>query len=101
MAENKPHPGAAAALSFVFNGLGQIYNGQIRKGLFIVALSTLSLLMILGGGIFFIIWLRKEIPVTLEMLLSLAMFFLGVIIGGYLGVYSVYDAYNTAKKLNQ
>lgn len=101
MSENKPNPGAAAALSFVFNGLGQIYNGQIRKGLFIVTLSTLSLLMIIGGGIFFIIWLRREIPVSLEMLLSLVIFMVGVVIGGYLGVYSVYDAYNTAKRLNQ
>lgn len=101
MSENKPYPGTAAALSFVFNGLGQIYNGQIRKGLVIVSLSTLSLLMIIGGGIFFIIWLRREIPVSLEMLFSLAIFLVGVIVGGYLGVYSVYDAYNTAKKLNQ
>lgn len=69
------NPGIAAVLSFFWSGLGQIYNGQIFKGLlFIVVQAINSLLMaILIGYLFFpIVW----------------------IIG-------MYDAYRTAEKINR
>ena len=45
------NPGLAAVLSFFFMGLGQIYNGQIAKGiLFIVAYSVSLFLMVLLIG---------------------------------------------------
>jgi len=67
-------PGLAAVLSFLFIGLGQIYNGQIGKGLlFIVAGIILTFTVFIIIGIIFlpIFW-----------------------------VYNIYDAYNTAKKIN-
>ena len=67
-------PGLAAVLSFLIVGLGQIYNGQIAKGLLLLLSAIISgvLMLILVGFIFWIaIWL-----------------------------YAIYDAYNTARRIN-
>jgi len=72
--QNLKSPGLAAVLSFLIVGLGQIYNGQIAKGLLLLLGAIISgvLMLILIGFIFWIIiWL-----------------------------YAIYDAYNTAKKIN-
>ena len=71
---NMKSPGLAAVLSFLIVGLGQIYNGQIAKGLLLLLGAMISgvLMLILIGFLFWIvIWL-----------------------------YAVYDAYHTAKKIN-
>ncbi len=45
------NPGIAAVLSFFIAGLGQIYNGQITKGIaFIIAYFISALLMIIFIG---------------------------------------------------
>lgn len=68
------NPGLAAVLSFFYTGLGQIYNGQIAKGIaFLVIQSILlffwwTIVLGIGAGIF---W-----------------------------VYGIYDAYKTAEKIN-
>jgi TM2 domain-containing membrane protein YozV len=56
-----PNPRIAAILSFVFNGLGQIYNGEIKKGLTLIFLSGISLLILIIGAIF-IFYFIKETP---------------------------------------
>ncbi len=38
-------PGVAAVLSFLYAGLGQIYNGQFGKGIVFIILCTFSLLL--------------------------------------------------------
>src|SRR3954454_20935174 len=43
------NPGVAAALSFVLCGLGQIYNGQLFKGILLAVLFVGSLLLIAAG----------------------------------------------------
>ena len=45
------NPGLAAILSFFYMGLGQIYNGQIAKGILFILLYSVSiaLIMILVG----------------------------------------------------
>lgn len=101
MAENKPHPGMAAVLSFVFNGLGQIYNGQIKKGLFIISLSAVCMLLMIIGGVFTIIALAKGFLLSRQVMVNLGIFVLGVITATLLGIYSIFDAYNTAKKLSE
>ncbi|WP_434121270.1 hypothetical protein [Salinicoccus roseus] len=66
--------GVAAVLSALINGLGQIYNGQILKGIFIILLQVINgaLTIILIGYVFLpIVWL-----------------------------YSVIDAYRSAEKIN-
>lgn len=68
------NPGLAAVLSFFVVGLGQIYNGQVGKGiaLFIAAgVSGLLCTIIIGFILLPVVW-----------------------------IYGVYDAYKTADRLN-
>ena len=68
------NPGLAAVLSFFWMGLGQIYNGQIAKGIaFIVAYSVSFLLMFL---------------------------LIGFITTPILFIYGIWDAYKSADKIN-
>jgi TM2 domain-containing membrane protein YozV len=69
------NPGIAAILSFLFGGGGQIYNGQIGKGIAIILIQMVNL------GLMFVVIGFLTWPAT--------------------AIYSVYDAYNTAKKINQ
>jgi TM2 domain-containing membrane protein YozV len=68
------NPGIAAVLSFLFTGLGQVYNGQIGKGIAFVVL-----------GIVFLI--------TIIVLIGLILYPL-------FWIYNIYDANTTAKKIN-
>lgn len=61
-------------LSFLFTGLGQIYNGQIGKGLAFVVL-----------GIVFVITI---------------IFLIGLVLYPVFWIYNIYDAYTTAKNVN-
>lgn len=67
-------PGIAAVLSFLIQGLGQIYNGQIFKGLVLVVLQAinLALMNVLIGFVTY--------PIVL--------------------IYAVYDAYRVAERAN-
>ncbi len=70
MVERKS-PGIAAVLSFLVIGLGQIYNGQILKGLIMLTVAILCGITIVGLVVSFCIWL-----------------------------YGIFDAYGTAKRMN-
>ena len=66
------NPGAAAVLSALFPGLGQIYNGQTGKGLlFMIAEISSIAAMPIGLLPFFLIW-----------------------------IWGIIDAYQTAEKIN-
>lgn len=67
-------PGLAAVLSLIIPGLGQIYNGEIGKGLAMVIVSIIMWVLV---------WLL--IP------------FLVIIV---LWVYGIYDAYKKAERIN-
>ena len=70
----RKNEGMAAVLSFLFVGLGQIYNGEIGKGI---------IFLIIG------------------IILVFTMFILiGFILYPLFWIYNIYDAYNTAKKIN-
>jgi len=68
--------GLAAVLSFFIPGLGQIYNGEIAKGLVIMfillPLAAVSIIILIGFLLLPILY-----------------------------VYTIYDAYNTAEKINK
>lgn len=68
------NPGLAAVLSFFWMGLGQIYNGQIAKGVAFMVAYAVS-------------WL-------------LVMVLIGVITTPILFIYGMYDAYRSAIKVN-
>lgn len=74
---DRKNPGLAAIASFLIPGLGQIYNGQIGKGLLIIFVWSVAIVMVisaplLGFGLAFLIW-----------------------------VLSIYDSYNQAEKYNR
>ncbi|MBP2172471.1 hypothetical protein [Methanococcus voltae] len=65
----------AAVLSFFIPGVGQIYNGQIGKGIAIIAgmiISAVLMVVLVGFLTYFAIW-----------------------------IYAIYDAYTTADKINK
>lgn len=68
-------PGLAAVLSFFWTGVGQIYNGQIAKGLILIVVQMINsaLMFILIGFVTYpIVW-----------------------------IWGMYDAYRTAERLNR
>jgi len=93
-----PNPRIAAILSFVFNGLGQIYNGEIKKGLILIFLSGISLLILIIGTIF-IFYFIKELPPISFLIWGVILFFFGLTGMIIIGIYSISDAYNKAKKI--
>ncbi len=73
MIEHKSE-GLAAVLSFFIPGLGQIYNGQIGKGIAVIVISFVlifSMVILVGFILYPLFW-----------------------------IWSIYDAYTTAKRIN-
>ena len=67
------NPGLAAILSFLICGLGQIYLGLVKKGLILLIAAIISgflTIILIGWVTFFIVW-----------------------------IYSIYDAYKSAQKI--
>lgn len=67
--------GLAAVLSFFFAGLGQIYNGQIGKGILLIVLQGINaflMTVVIGFITYPILW-----------------------------IYGMVDAYKTANKINE
>ncbi len=79
MSEQPPifykNPSVALVLSFFWTGLGQIYNGQILKGVIFIVIYALS-------------W-------------SLMLIAVGFITTPILWIWGMVDASNSAKKINQ
>ena len=68
------NPALAAILSFFVCGLGQIYNGELGKGL----------------GLLIGFWIC----------IALSLLILPILIAVVLWIYGIYDAYNTAQEMN-
>lgn len=69
------NPGIAAVLSFFWTGVGQIYNGQIVKGLILIGVQ------ILNGLLMFLL--------------------IGFITYPLVWIWGMYDAYKTAERINR
>ena len=67
-------PELAAILSFLVVGLGQLHNGEIEKGIIFIICYVVSI--------------------------ALCIFGIGLFLLPILWIYSIYDAYNSAKKIN-
>lgn len=98
MEEKITNPGTAAVLSFIFSGLGQIYNGQIKKGLLIIFFSTMSMLIFIVGAVLIAMWLLGKFVSIFHIIFGLSFSCLGIILICILGIWSIFDAYNLAKK---
>ena len=94
----KSHPGIAAVLSFIFNGIGQIYNGQILKGLLIIFFSTIGMILILVGAAFLGYWILAKAAYINFLIIGALLFGIGLIFICILGIYSIIDAYQVAKE---
>lgn len=68
--QTRRDPGIAAVLSFFVTGLGQIYNGQIGKGILLMCLQVVNLL--------------------------LCFVLIGLITFPLMWIYGIYDAHQTA-----
>ena len=68
------NPGIAAVLCFFWTGVGQIYNGQIFKGLIMIVIQ------IINGLLMFIL--------------------IGFITYPLFWIWGMYDAYKTAERIN-
>jgi TM2 domain-containing membrane protein YozV len=96
--QHKNNPGAAAVLSFIFSGLGQLYNGQIFKGLWIIFFAAVSLLIFTAGAILvgFAFMGKRVFPA--QILFGTALLLVSLAAICILGIYSIVDAYQSAQK---
>jgi len=69
------NPGLAAVLSFFYMGLGQVYNGQIAKGIAFIVTYTISLILML--------------------------LLIGFITTPILFIWGIVDAYRSAERINR
>lgn len=69
------NPGVATVLSFFFMGLGQVYNGQIGKGVLFIIMYAISIVLMLV--------------------------FIGFITTPILWIWGMVDANRSAKKINE
>lgn len=93
------NPGLAAVFSFLFNGLGQLYNGQIIKGLAIIFISILNMLIFIAGSILIGLWVLNKVVFASQLAWGLALFCIGLFFICALGIYSILDAYRVAAKI--
>jgi TM2 domain-containing membrane protein YozV len=68
------NPTLAAILSFLFMGLGQFYNGEVKKGVIFIVLYIVSIVLM--------------------------TFFVGFITTPVLWIIGMVDAYKSAKRIN-
>ena len=74
-AKTEKSPAIALVLSFIFPGIGQIYNDQTKKGIYLIVgyiVSWLLIVILIGALLILLIWL-----------------------------YGMYDAYTSAKAINE
>ncbi|MCM8783146.1 MAG: hypothetical protein NC909_01935 [Candidatus Omnitrophica bacterium] len=96
----KPHPGIAAVLSFLFTGLGQIYNGEIKKGFVIMFFSAVGMILTVLGAVFLGYWLWDKFTKFILLILGVILFLTGIIIICLLGVFSIIDAFKQARRIS-
>ena len=92
------HPGTTAVLSFIFNGLGQLYNGEIKKGLIIMMATSACLMIIIIGAILVFYCLMAKNFSSHWFILGALIFIMGIIAACAIGAYSINDAYQKAAK---
>lgn len=95
MEERTNRSGTAAVLSFVFSGLGQLYNGQIAKGLIIIFLSALSILFVVLGAVLIYLWCTQQVLANF-LGFGIFLFALGLVLICIIGAYSIIDAHKKA-----
>lgn len=99
MADYK-NPGIAAVLSFVFTGLGQIYNGDIKKGLWLMFISAISVVLLIIGAVITGYWFIDIGTYGFSTLVvGISLILISIIVIIVVGIYNIFDAYNKAKSV--
>jgi len=92
------YPGIAAVLSFLCNGLGQLYNGQILKGLLLFSFSVVSLLIFIFGAALIGLWLTGSVRSHGQLVSGCVIACTGLFFIALNGIYSITDAYKGVSK---
>lgn len=92
------NPGLSAILSFLYNGLGQLYNGQIKKGLLIISFTSSGIILTVLGAVLIGHYLLAKLVWRLELICGLALLLAGMLLICGIGSYSIIDAYNSARR---
>jgi len=92
----KHHAGIAAVLSFLFTGLGQIYNGQIKKGLILMFFSGVGMIMLVLGAIILGGIFLAKFPLSM-LFAGIFLISIGFTVICIAGVFSIGDAFKNAK----
>ena len=89
-------PGLAGIYSFLWTGLGQVYNGQTNKGLIQMTLSAAGMiLVVLGAILLYLGCLEARISVAGIILIAAGILWIAL-----LGIYSIRDARESAQRIN-
>ncbi len=86
--QTRRNPGIAAILSFLFAGLGQIYNGDFRDAVMHIVVVTVGWIVVIGG---FSMKKGEAGP----------LFALGILFIFAAYISSIHDAYKSALAINQ
>ncbi len=81
----KKNPGLAAIASFFIPGIGQIYSGEVRKGIGLIIIGVTF-----GSITLFLFWQHQMLAPLLVSGASYLLFWM----------YNIYDAYRTTEAIN-
>ena len=96
-----PDPGVAAVLSFLFNGLGQIYNGQIVKGLLLMTLSSAFMVVLVVGAVFCGTYFLSGFKQGWALGWAIGCLVPSILGIAVIGIYNIFDAYGTACRMRE
>lgn len=91
--------GIAAVLSFIFTGLGQVYNGHIAKGLFLMFITIITMMITVLGAVIVCYAVLRGSILGNNSILGITLMVVGLVTMVIVGIYNIYDAYNTAKRI--
>lgn len=92
---NKNQSLFAAVSSLFFSGLGQLYNGDLSKGLFIILFSFIGFVFFIFGSIVFAYWILNGCALRSCFFWALGLVISGLVIIVLLSSYSIVDAYKS------
>ena len=87
-------PIVSAIVSFLIPGVGQIINGQMKKGLILLIGYIVFWIVIVGG--YFVLSTLSIVVGGVGFCCCMPMFFLPLLVN----IYAAYEAYKTAKDIN-
>lgn len=98
------NPGVAAVLSFFWPGVGQIYNGELAKGLVLFFLQPF-IIAACGATLFLLVPLIfvgvSQVQPVLAVIASSVIGALAIGFPAFVWVGSMYDAYINAERFNE